>query len=144
MVRALCSCSALWRSFAAVFASLNMQTPHTRIAYAHSRHATQQMLQLCCLSQSILLFPACVPSCQAGLVKLQNCGSSVPDVALHQVTLIQPYGQDVKMVAWHPSGEVLVSASYDDTIKLWMDSDDEWICVQTLSGMSGPSLVSLC
>lgn len=42
--------------------------------------------------------------------------------------------QDVKQVAWHPGGEVLVSASYDDTIKLWVDADDEWVCVQTLSG----------
>lgn len=38
------------------------------------------------------------------------------------------------MVAWHPSGELLVSASYDDTVKLWVDSGDDWECVQTLSG----------
>jgi WD40 repeat protein len=37
-------------------------------------------------------------------------------------------------VVWHPNGELLVSASYDDSIKLWADNDDEWICVQTLSG----------
>ena len=42
--------------------------------------------------------------------------------------------QDVKMVAWHPDGDVLASASYDDTIKLWIESDDEWICAQTLVG----------
>lgn len=42
--------------------------------------------------------------------------------------------QDVKMVAWHPSGQVLASASYDDTIKLWVDDGDEWVCQQTLSG----------
>lgn len=35
---------------------------------------------------------------------------------------------------WHPQGEVLVSASYDDTIKLWVEEDDEWICAQTLAG----------
>ena len=38
------------------------------------------------------------------------------------------------MVAWHPSGQVLASASYDDTIKLWVDDGDEWVCQQTLSG----------
>ncbi len=43
--------------------------------------------------------------------------------------------QDVKAVAWHPKGEILVSCSYDDTIKLWRESDDEWICEQTLSGV---------
>lgn len=43
--------------------------------------------------------------------------------------------QDVKAVAWHPKGEILVSCSYDDTVKLWRESDDEWICEQTLSGV---------
>ena len=42
--------------------------------------------------------------------------------------------QDVKSVAWHPDGEVLVSTSYDDSIKLWMEEEDEWVCVQTLEG----------
>ena len=36
---------------------------------------------------------------------------------------------------WHPQGEVLVSASYDDSIKLWVEEDDEWICAQTLAGV---------
>ena len=37
-------------------------------------------------------------------------------------------------MCWHPSGEVLVSTSYDDSIKLWVDAGDEWVCAQTLSG----------
>lgn len=35
---------------------------------------------------------------------------------------------------WHPQGEVLVSASYDDSIKLWVEEEDEWVCAQTLAG----------
>jgi len=42
--------------------------------------------------------------------------------------------QDVKSVAWHPDGDVLVSASYDDSIRLWCDAGDEWTCAQTLEG----------
>lgn len=42
--------------------------------------------------------------------------------------------QDVKAVAWHPGGEILVSASYDDSIKLWAADGDEWSCAQTLAG----------
>ena len=38
------------------------------------------------------------------------------------------------MVCWHPNGEVLVSCSYDDSIKVWIDSDGEWECAQTLAG----------
>jgi WD40 repeat protein len=45
--------------------------------------------------------------------------------------------QDVKMVAWHPSGLVLASASYDNTIKLWVNDGDEWSCSQTLGGEHG-------
>lgn len=42
--------------------------------------------------------------------------------------------QDVKAVVWHPDGDILVSCSYDDSMKLWRESDDEWVCEQTLSG----------
>ena len=34
------------------------------------------------------------------------------------VSVQQGHSQDVKMVAWHPSGEMLMSASYDNSIKL--------------------------
>lgn len=43
-------------------------------------------------------------------------------------------GQDVKAVAWHPDGEILVSCSYDDSIKLWREAGGDWMCEQTLSG----------
>lgn len=38
------------------------------------------------------------------------------------------------MVSWHPKGEVLVSCSYDDSIKVWVEDDGEWECAQTLAG----------
>ncbi len=37
-------------------------------------------------------------------------------------------------MAWHPGGEILVSCSYDDSMKLWREADDEWACEQTLAG----------
>ena len=42
--------------------------------------------------------------------------------------------QDVKTVAWDPSGEMLVSVSYDDSIKVWRESEDtdEWVCACTV------------
>ena len=34
---------------------------------------------------------------------------------------------------WHPMGQFLVSASYDNTIKIWQDDEEEeWHCIQTL------------
>lgn len=47
---------------------------------------------------------------------------------------MQEHSQDVKMVAWHPHKEVLASASYDDTIKIWREDDDDWYCSDTLQG----------
>lgn len=37
----------------------------------------------------------------------------------------------VVRVAWE---QVLVSCSYDDTIKLWADDQDDWYCLDTLTG----------
>lgn len=39
-------------------------------------------------------------------------------------------------MAWHPSDDVLASASYDNMIKLFREdpSDSDWICVATLEG----------
>ena len=52
--------------------------------------------------------------------------------------------QDVKAVVWHPDGEILVSCSYDDTIKLWKESDDEWVCEQTLTGAAHITIALCC
>lgn len=50
------------------------------------------------------------------------------------LSVLQEHSQDVKMVAWHPHEEVLASASYDDTIKIWREDDDDWYCSDTLQG----------
>ncbi|KAI3765790.1 hypothetical protein L2E82_15834 [Cichorium intybus] len=48
--------------------------------------------------------------------------------------VLQGHTQDVKMVQWHPTIDVLFSCSYDNTIKVWADDgdSDDWHCVQTL------------
>lgn len=71
-------------------------------------------------------------------------GGQAPD--LHPVDLVDMidfevidvkhgHEQDVKSIVWHPSGEILVSVSYDDSIKFWRESEDtdEWECVRTVS-----------
>ncbi|CAG8434601.1 15079_t:CDS:2 [Funneliformis mosseae] len=50
------------------------------------------------------------------------------------ISVLQEHIQDVKMVIWHPTNELLASASYDDTIKLWREDDDDWYCSDTLEG----------
>ncbi|OWZ04116.1 M96 mating-specific protein [Phytophthora megakarya] len=36
--------------------------------------------------------------------------------------------------ALHPTEDLLVSASYDDTIHTWAENDDDWYCKETLTG----------
>ena len=53
------------------------------------------------------------------------------------VAVLSEHEGDVKCVAWHPSPDVnlLASASYDDTVRLYRDDvDDDWSCVAVLEG----------
>lgn len=50
--------------------------------------------------------------------------------------VLSAHTQDVKRVAWHPHDDVLASASYDNTVKLFREdpSDNDWLCTATLTG----------
>ncbi|KFV85196.1 putative cytosolic iron-sulfur protein assembly protein CIAO1, partial [Struthio camelus australis] len=50
------------------------------------------------------------------------------------VSVLNSHTQDVKHVVWHPNQELLASASYDDTVKLYHEEEDEWVCCATLEG----------
>jgi WD40 repeat protein len=56
------------------------------------------------------------------------------------VSVCPGHTQDVKNIVWHPTKEMLLSVSYDDTIKVWMCDDPmstEWNCVETVGGTEG-------
>jgi cytosolic iron-sulfur protein assembly protein CIAO1 len=42
--------------------------------------------------------------------------------------------KDVKKVKWFPGSYCVLSAGYDDTIRIWEKEDDDWICVNVLNG----------
>ena len=50
------------------------------------------------------------------------------------VAVLHGHTQDVKATHWHPTKEILFSSSYDDTIKIWNDEEDDWYCSHTLTG----------
>ncbi|OAY66106.1 Protein CIA1 [Ananas comosus] len=54
------------------------------------------------------------------------------------VSVLQGHSQDVKMVQWHPNLDILVSVSYDNSIKVWAEDgdSDDWHCVRTLNESS--------
>jgi len=48
-------------------------------------------------------------------------------------SVLHSHTQDVKRIAWHPSEDILASASYDNNVKMYREDDDEWISTCTLS-----------
>ena len=58
----------------------------------------------------------------------------VEDENYEVAAVLHSHSADVKAVRWHPTNEILASASYDDTLKLYAQSDEEWRCVSTLAG----------
>ncbi|KAK3683703.1 WD40-repeat-containing domain protein [Podospora appendiculata] len=76
-------------------------------------------------------------------------GAGGEDDEWETVAVLSEHDGDVKAVAWCPdvagrsskarySADVLASASYDNTVRIWReDVDGEWICVAVLEGHDG-------
>lgn len=47
---------------------------------------------------------------------------------------LQDHTEDVKHVVWHRAKDCFASASYDDSVKIFCEDDDEWTCVANLLG----------
>jgi len=47
-------------------------------------------------------------------------------------SVMHSHTQDVKRIAWHPTEDILASASYDNNLKMYREDDDEWITTATL------------
>jgi cytosolic iron-sulfur protein assembly protein CIAO1 len=56
-----------------------------------------------------------------------------PD-AFETVAVLQEHSADVKCVAWHPAEDLLASGSYDDTVRLYREDVDDWVCCTVLEG----------
>ncbi|RWA12918.1 hypothetical protein EKO27_g2188 [Xylaria grammica] len=77
----------------------------------------------------------------------EDVGASEDD-EWETIAVLSEHDGDVKSVAWCPdtnrsgrgrySSDVLASASYDDTVRIWReDEDGEWACVAVLEGHKG-------
>lgn len=76
----------------------------------------------------------------------EDIGASEEDDEWETIAVLNEHEGDVKAVAWCPdvpgrnarrrySPDVLASASYDNTVRVWReDSDGEWTCVAVLEG----------
>ncbi|POR37796.1 putative cytosolic iron-sulfur protein assembly protein 1 [Tolypocladium paradoxum] len=76
-------------------------------------------------------------------------GGNEDDDEWETLAILNEHEGDVKAVAWCPdvpgrnarrrfSRDVLASASYDNTVRVWReDADGEWVCVAVLEGHAG-------
>ncbi|KAK2032166.1 WD repeat domain-containing protein [Colletotrichum zoysiae] len=76
----------------------------------------------------------------------EDVGATEGDDEWETVAVLNEHNGDMKGVAWCPdvpgrnsrrrySADVLASASYDNTIRIWReDGDGEWVCVAVLEG----------
>ena len=66
-------------------------------------------------------------------------GGRGDDSEYETVAVMEEHTGDVKCVAWHPEREVIASGSYDDTVRLWREVEEEgdWCCVGVLEGHDG-------
>ncbi|KAH8677767.1 WD40-repeat-containing domain protein [Xylariales sp. PMI_506] len=78
----------------------------------------------------------------------EDVGATEADDEWETVAVLNEHDGDVKAVAWCPetnrsghgrySSDVLASASYDNTIRVWReDGDGDWVCVAVLEGHTG-------
>ena len=52
------------------------------------------------------------------------------------LSVLNGHTQDVKICRFHPTDGSLISASYDNTLKVWREEDDDWYCTETLQAHS--------
>ncbi|KAH8175284.1 WD domain, g-beta repeat domain-containing protein [Sarocladium implicatum] len=76
----------------------------------------------------------------------EDIGPTESDDEWETIAVLSEHDGDVKSVAWCPDlpgrntrrsygSDVLASASYDDTVRVWReDGDGEWVCVAVLEG----------
>jgi WD40 repeat protein len=79
----------------------------------------------------------------------EDIGASETDDEWETIAVLNEHEGDVKAVAWCPdvpgrnsrrqySSDVLASASYDNTVRIWReDGDGEWVSVAVLEGHEG-------
>ncbi|KAK2771679.1 WD repeat protein [Colletotrichum kahawae] len=79
----------------------------------------------------------------------EDVGASEGDDEWETVAVLNEHNGDMKGIAWCPdvpgrnsrrrySADVLASASYDNTVRIWReDGDGEWVCVAVLEGHDG-------
>lgn len=57
-----------------------------------------------------------------------------PETEFECISVLHGHEQDIKFVQFHPMSTTLFSASYDNSIRVWHEDDDDWHCAEILDG----------
>jgi WD40 repeat protein len=58
----------------------------------------------------------------------------MPENEFECASVLTQHTQDVKRVQWHPREEICASCSYDNTVQLYREQEDDWASFCTLEG----------
>ena len=102
-------------------------------------NATGSLLASCGRDKTIWIWECFLPGTIGGVESSNMEGGDDDGEAFECLAVLQGHDGDVKSIAFGPSHnqwgegeEILVSASYDNTIKVWAEEAGDWYCAMTL------------